>query len=480
MFKSIYKYLFILFFISLLATNCKLLEKTPKTDFTLLPESFNGGKDTANFANINWRSYFIDSTLNTLIETALQNNLDLSIALQRIEMSRSQVQFAKGLPLPFVSGGASAGQRRFGKYTMDGIGNFDTNFSTNIDENQKIPEHLPDYHVGLQSAWEADIWGKLKNVKKAALARYLASIEGKNFVITHLVADLANFYYELLTLDSELDIIQKTIFLQENALSIVRVQKQAGAANELAVQQFEAQLLNSKSLEFELRQEIVGIENRINFLLGRFPQVIPRNQLYFTKPMPTQIATGIPTNLLRNRPDIKQAEYEVRATKADVYTAQAAFYPSLNIVANIGFQSFNPAFLLSPASIAYNLLGGLTAPLMNRSAIKARLGVAKASQLEALYNYQKHIINAYIEVYNQLTNINNLEQIYLLRNREVEVLNNAIETSATLFMTGRATYLEVIITQENALQAKLSLATIKKRQYQALVNMYRALGGGWR
>lgn len=475
-----YKIFFFLCLISLLANSCKIAEHLPQSSLRQMPDAFDGRKDTTNLASVDWRTYFTDAKLNSLIDTALRNNLDIAIALQRIEMSRSQLRFAKGLALPFVSGVASAGQRRFGKYTMDGIGNFDTNFSTNIDENQKIPEHLPDYYLGLQSTWEADIWGKLKSVKKAALARYLGSAEGRNFIITNLVADIGNSYYELLALDNELAIIQKTIALQENALGIVRIQKEAGIANELAVQQFEAQVLNFKSLEFELKQQTIIFESRINFLLGRFPQPIQRDSLSFAKMVPTQVAVGIPSQLLRNRPDIRQAEFELVAAKADVYAAQAAFYPSLNIVAGVGFQAFNPSFLLSPTSIAYNALGGLTAPLINRSAIKARFGVAKAAQLEAIYHYQRSLINAYTEVYNQLNIINNLNQIYTLKSKEAEVLTNAIATSASLFNTGRATYLEVIITQANALQARIGLAEVKKRQFNAFIDIYRALGGGWR
>lgn len=471
---------FLIIFIALFATNCKIVETTTPTVWRSMPASYKTAKDTLNIASQNWKNYFKDSTLNSLIDSALYNNLDLAIALQRIEMSRAQVRFAKGLPLPFVSAVASAGQRRFGKYTMDGIGNFDTNFSTNLDENQRIPEHLPDYYLGLQATWEVDIWQKLKNIKKSTLARYLASIEGRNFVQTSLVAEIAMIYYELLALDNELEIIQQTIILQESALEVIRTQKQAGRANELAVQQFEALLLNSKSLEFEIRQLIIQFENRMNVLLGRYPQPISRNKSTFFQMMPAQVTTGIPTQLLRNRPDIRQIEYEVIATGADVYAARAAFYPSLNIVANVGLQTFNPRFLFSPASLAYNALGGLAAPLLNRSALKARLGVAKASQLEALYQYQKTILTAYTEVANQLANIENLEQIVSLKNQEVQVLTEAIETSFILFRTGRATYLEVIFTQTNALQTKISLAEVKKRQYQNMVALYKALGGGWR
>lgn len=476
MLKNILFILIVIF----LTTNCKVAEYAPQKAFRHMPEAFIGKKDTTNIASISWRNYFSDSILNGLIDSVLKNNFDLSIALQRIEMSRSQVRFAKGLSLPFATGVTNAGQRRFGKYTMDGIGNFDTNFSNNITEDQKIPEHLPEYYLGLQSTWEIDIWGKLKSMKKAALARYLGSIEGKNFVITALVAEVAHIYYELLALDNELEIVRQTIVLQENALEIISVQKQAGIANELAVQQFEALVLNSKSLEFEIKQQIVEFENKLNLLLGRFSQPISRNKFSFEKEIPNPIYVGLPMHLLKNRPDIRQAEYELSATGADVHAAQTAFYPSLNLVANVGFQTFNSQFWFSPSSIAYNILGGLTAPLLNRSELKARLGIAKANQLEALYQYQKAVLNAYIEVANTLAKISNLAQIVTLKNKEVQVLTEAIESSANLFKTGRATYLEVIITQANALQAKIGLIEVKKRQYQSTVEIYRALGGGWR
>lgn len=253
-----------LFFV---CSGCRLL-KTPEQlpSLTTMPEAYPVAQKEGNSADIHWKTYFTDTTLTALIDTALNNNIDLRLALQRIEIGRAQVEQVKGLTLPFVSGIGSMGQRRFGKYTMDGIGNYDTNFSDNISKEQNIPEHLPDFNVGLQSSWEIDIWGKLRTRKEAALSRYFATVEGRNFVLTNLIADIALLYYELLAFDNELDIIRETITLQDNELAIIKIQKDAGRANELAVKQFEAQVLNSKSFEVEVSQQIVEIENRINFL----------------------------------------------------------------------------------------------------------------------------------------------------------------------------------------------------------------------
>jgi multidrug efflux system outer membrane protein len=344
-----------------------------------------------------------------------------------------------------------------------------------------VPVNLPDFLVGFQTAWEADITGKLRNRKKAAAARYLATTEGRNWLLTNLVAEVATSYYELLSLDHELDIVRETIALQENALNIVTIQKQAGAANELAVKQFRAQVLNTRALELELTQAIVETESKINLLLGRYPQPIVRDKASFNQPIPEEIQSGIPSDLLRFRPDVKQAELELLATKADFRSAKAAFYPSFLITGGVGFQAFKPSLLFTtPESFVFNLVGGLTAPLINRNAINAEFNAASAAQIEAMYNYQKNILTAYAEVYNELMNLDNLEKMHSIRNEEVNTLTEAIETSSDLFRTGRATYLEVLLTQQNSLSAKLDFVSVKKAQLLGTVNIYKALGGGWK
>jgi len=397
--------------------------------------------------------------------------------LQKIEIARNDLRLTKGAMLPTVNSNFAYLQRKFGYYTMDDAGNR----TTEITPGQIIPTNLPDFFVGLQTNWEIDIWGKLRNKKKAAFSRYLSSVEGTNLVLTNLVSEIATTYYELLSLDNELDIIRETISLQQNALEIVKVQKEAGASNELAVKQFEAEVLNSQALEFETLQQITENENKMNFLLGRFPQPIVREKANFITQIPTQIKSGIPSQLLKNRPDIKQAEFELLATKFDVRAAKAAFYPSFNITGSLGFQAFNTAFLFTaPQSLAYNLLGSLATPLLNRSAIKAQFNNAKVNQLEAMYNYQKTILNGYVEVSNEISNIKNLEQILNLKTQQVAALSQSIDISDELFKSGKATYFEVLMTQNRTLQSKIELVNTKKRQHIATINIYKSLGGGWR
>jgi len=453
-----------------LNTNVSIPEKE-------MPLSFQNQKSGATIADIKWRQYFTDALLQKLIDTAVANNIDLQIALQRIELSRSSVKLANGALLPQVSLNVGGGVSRFGLYTMDGAGNA----TTEITPGQNVPVNLPDIYVGLQSSWEVDVWGKLRNQRKSAISQYLSSIEGTHFVISNLVADVAIFYNELLALDNELDVIRQTIGKQQEALDVVKLQKEAGRANELAVQQFNAQLLNTRVLEINVLQQLTETENKINFLLGRYPQPIERAKNVFFNGVPQQISAGVPSQLLENRPDVRAAEFQIEASKFDLKAAKAAFFPNFNITASFGFQAFNPEFLfMSPASIAYSVMGTLVAPLINMNALKAQFNTAKANQLTAMYNYQKTILNAYVEVANELSNIQNLQQVNTLKKQQSEVLEQSVDTSKELYKYARASYLEVLLAQQSALQSNIELIHVAKQQRISTINIYKALGGGWR
>ncbi len=463
--------------ICLFYTSCKTLAPVPKMDLKPMPAAYTSTSDTSNSAEVKWKDFFSDANLVSLIDTALKNNLDVLTTFQEIEIARNNVNFRKGMLFPSITANGAAGLEKVGRYTSQGAGDA----SAEIRPGQIVPELLPDYFIGLRTSWEVDVWGKLRNAKKAAFAKYLSSIEGRNFVITNLIAEVANSYYELLSLDSQLDIVRETIQLQKNGLEIVKIQKQAAIVTELAVKQFEATVLNSQSMEFEILQKITENENRINFLMGRYPQPISRDKSTFMGQIPLQVKVGIPSQLLKNRPDIKQAELELIATKCDVKAARAEFYPSLDITGAIGFQAFKTGYLFtSPQSLAYSLIGDLAAPLINRTAIKAEFNKAKAVQIEAMYDYQKAILDGYVEVSNELSNITNLEKAYNLKSQEVETLTASIDISNDLFKSAKANYLEVLTTQREALQSKLELVDTKKQQYNSILNVYKALGGGWR
>jgi multidrug efflux system outer membrane protein len=464
--------------ICLAIAGCKVPAVMQRTENKSVPESYNNNKqDTTSMANLQWRDFFKDQYLANLIDTALKNNQELMITMQEIEIARNDIRLRKGAILPSVRFGAGAGIEKVGRYTSQGAGDA----STEITPGKEVPDWLPDYNFGVNAEWEVDIWKKLRNAKKAAVTRYLSTIEGKNFVLTNLVAEVANSYYELMALDNQLAIVQQNIGLQKDALEIIKVQKEAARATELAVKKFEAEVLNSQSLEFDIRQNIKEAENRINFLLGRYPQAIVRDKSSFVDLLPAAVNSGIPSQLLSNRPDIKQAELELAASKLDVKVARAEFYPSFNISAAIGFQAFNPSYLVKlPESLLASLVGDLAGPLINRNAIKAEYYSANSRQVQAVYNYERTILNAYLEVSNQLSKIDNLGKSYDLKSKQVDALTKSIDISNDLYKSARADYLEVLMTQRDALEAKLELIETKKQQLNSVVNIYKGLGGGWK
>jgi len=436
--------------------------------------------DTGSIAGNRWKDFFQDPLLTELIETALQNNQDLQIALQRIEKAKADVLVSKGYFLPTIQGAASAGVDKFGDYTMNGVGNFDTNLSSNIDTQQQIPNPTPDFFLGFRSSWELDIWSKLRSNKKANTARLFASQEVKNAVTTEIVTQIALLYYQLLALDMASEVIQKNIELQDKALKVMIIQKEAGKATELAVQQSSALLLRTKSLEFILKAQIIQLENQINFLLGRFPQEVKRAKDFQTRNLLVYGNLGVPSRMLRERPDIRQAEWELQAAQADLRVSQASFLPSLSINANLGYNAFKGSLLFNPASLAYGVLGGLTAPLLQNKSLKRNRKIATTQVYEAYANYQKTVLKSFQEVHTFLKVLENLEKAYELRKQEVEELTKSVSTSKDLYVAGYANYLELITTQKSVLEAELDLFDIRRDHFMAAVQLYRALGGGWR
>ena len=457
---------------------CKVTEIEKRTENTSVPQAYGDRTavaDTTNSAAVIWKDYFADPYLIALIDSALVNNQELNITMQEILIAQSEIRARKGEYLPFVGLKAGAGAAKVSRNTPQGS----LEHNLEIVPGQENPEPLGDVTAGVYASWEIDIWNKLHNSKKAAVSRYMATVAGRNFAVTNLIAEIADNYYELLATDSELGLVRQNIDLQVNALQIVKLQKESARVTELAVKRFEAQLLNSKSLEFDILQKITETENRINLLVGRFPQPVARSTDNFIAIVPPVVRTGIPAQLLENRPDVKQAEMELAAAKLDVKAAKASFYPSFGISAGMGYQSLDPATLFNPKSLLYSLAGDITAPLINRNAIKAAYVGAGAKQIQVVYNYERTLLNAYIEVANQMAKINNMQNAFDLKAQQVDALDVSITISNDLFASARADYIEVLLTQRDALESKFELVAYKQHQLAAMVAMYHALGGGW-
>lgn len=432
--------------------------------------------DTTNSATMRWREFFKDPNLVALIDTALRNNQEYNIVTQEIEIARNEARARKGEYLPFVNIGVGAGVDKVGEYTRNGA----VEANNDIAPGKAFPEPLPDLLVAASVSWEADIWRKLRSAKKAAVYRYLSTIDGRNFMVTRLIAEISNSYYELMALDNQLQFLRQNIEIQQNALNIVRMEKQAAKVTELAVRRFEAEVLKNQSRQYDIMQRITETENKINFLVGRFPQPVQRSSQSFVSLVPPVITSGVPSQLLQNRPDIRQAEQQLAANKMDVRSARANFYPNVRITAGVGYNAFNPAHLVkSPQSLIYSAAGELIAPLVNRNAIKAYYYSANARQIQGVFHYEQTVLNAYVEVVNQLSNIRNLQQSYDLRQQQVQALTESIDISNRLFRSARADYMEVLLTQRDALESRFELVETRMQQMHAVVNVYQALGGGW-
>ncbi|WP_116771412.1 TolC family protein [Maribacter litoralis] len=442
-----------------------------------LPENYAQQlTDSVNSAQLKWKDFFEDEYLVALIDTALTNNQELRIMMQQIDVAQNEVKARKGEYLPFIDYGVSAEVEKVGEYTRNGA----VEKKLDVKEGEEFPEPLTDYSAGLFATWELDVWKKLRNSKKAAALEYLSTIEGKNFMVTRLIAEIAQSYYELIALDNQLAIIEQNLELQGNALKMVRLQKEAARATELAVKRFEAEVAKNKSHKFEVQQEIVEMENKLNFLVGRQPQPINRNAEDFIETKINAINAGIPSQILLNRPDIRQAEFELEAAKLNIKVARANFYPSIGLKAGVGLQAFKPKYLTqTPESLLYSAVGDIVGPLINRNAIKADYNTANSKQIQAVYEYEKAILSGYIEVVNMLSNIENLKKSYVLKEEQVEALTASIDLSTRLFQSARIEYIEVLLTQREALESKMELVETKKDQLLANINVYQALGGGW-
>lgn len=461
-----------IYFFILLAfvSSCKVAEAPDMPDTPELPDDFLVSDDSLSAGDVVWNEYFNDTYLVQLIDTALKNNFDLKTAVQRIEIARVQYKLREGIMLPSVDARLRV---RSGNL-------YDNLFRGTIYGDRNVITQTQNHFLGFVSTWEADLWGKLKNRKKAAYARFMASDKARQLVITSLVSEVARMYYELLGLDKELDIIQKNIEFQQIALELIEIQKIGGRATELAVQQFEAQLLKTKSLMYEKQQRINEVENQLNLLLGRYPQPIARGESILEQNLPDMLSAGLPSDLLLRRPDIRQAELELIAMEADVEAARAEFLPSLTLTPYLGFHTRSmPSIFQTPESLVLGLLGGITAPIFQQNQIQGQYDQTVAENLTAYYDYQQKIQTAYQEVLTNMQRLDNLQNAYELRVQETEVLLNAVNTSNDLFAAGYATYLEVITAQERVLEAELSKTTTRKEIFLTLVDLYRSLGGGW-
>ncbi len=434
-----------------------------------------GPIDFDNSSCVTWRMFYDDPILVGLIDQALTGNQELKILAQEIRIANNEIQARQGAYLPFLGFGGRAGLEKPSLFSYNGA--VEENLS--VRPGVGVPGPYPEFLTAANVTWEIDIWRKLRNAKDAAALRYLGTAEGRTYVVTRLVAEVAENYYTLMALDNRMQTLDATIALQEQSLELSKQMKEAARGTELAVQRFQAEVRKNQSEKFIIQQQIIEVENQINFLCGRFPQPVERLSTDYIDLNLHTLSLGVPAELLRNRADIRQAERELQAAGLDVKVARAQFYPSLVISADVGYMAFNTKYLFSsPDSLIYNVAGDLVAPLINKKAIRAEYLSANARQMQAVYEYQRTILNAFTEVINRMTKVKNYTQSIEIKKQQLDALNASVDNATFLFQNAKGEYIDVLLAQRDMMEAKMVLIETKQEQLGAVVNTYQALGGG--
>jgi len=427
--------------------------------------------DTAGIAAIQWKDFFKDAALQKLIDSAITNNYDMQLALKNMEAAQLIVNQTKLGYLPDANLQIGANLNRPSDNSLNGL-----SLSQFLGRS-----YLEDYSVSASLSWEADIWGKIKNKKARALAEYLQTTEAKKAIQTNLVSNVANGYYNLLMLDEQLAISNKNILLNDSTLLIIKLQYQAGQVTALAVQQAEAQRLVAVQLIPQLQQYITAQENALSILTGVLPSAVERTNNINSITFPGNLSAGLPSNLVSNRPDVKNYELALAVANAKTGIARANMYPSLTITATGGINAFKASTWFNiPASLFGAVAGGITQPLFQRKQLKTLYELALTDREKAVIQFRQSVLAAVGEISDALVKTEKLKEQQAIAAARVSTLQKAITNADLLFRNGMANYLEVITAQSNTLQGELQLALLKKDQLNAVVELYRSVGGGWK
>ncbi len=424
--------------------------------------------DSLSMADVSWKTLFTDPFLDQYIEEGLQNNIDIRIAIQQIAAAEAYLKQGKMGYFPTLNGRASASRSYLSKNGQQGA------ILSSLGD-----DHIDQFELSGSLSWEVDIWGKIRSNKRAYQASYLKSVAAHQAVKTQLVSSIANTYYQLLALDAQLAITKKTIATRKKGVETIKALKESGQVNQVAVDQNIAQYNNAKALEVDLETSIFKTENALSILLGKSPQHIERSRLD-TQAIQTDLKLGVPASLLSNRPDVMAAEYGLIQSFELTNMAKSSFYPSLTVTASGGFQSLDFDNLFNANSLFANLVGGLTQPIFNGRKIRTQHEVAKAQQEQALLNFKNSLLVAGNEVSNALYAYNAETRKFEYVQKEVEALRKAEQNSDELLKNGYATYLVLLTARQSALSAELNVIDSKLQQLLTVVNLYEALGGGWR
>jgi multidrug efflux system outer membrane protein len=450
---------------------CKV-SKDVATPATQLPGQFRSSEsaDTTSIASLPWKSFFADPVLLRLIDSAIVHNYDMQVALQNIKSAQLTLGQAKLGYWPDITLQVTANLTRPGSSSLNGL-------TANSFLHSK---YLNDYNANVGLTWEADIWGKIKNKQSMALAQYLQTAEAKKLLQTNIVSGVAEGYYNLLMLDAQLGIARANLALNDSTLRIIRLQYTAGEVTALGVQQAEAQELTAAELIPQLQQSILLQENALSILAGTLPDAVERGKALDDVPVRDALSAGVPAELLSRRPDVRSSELALTVANANVGINKAALYPTIVISPEGGWDNYLlKNWFNIPGSVFGAVVGGLTQPVFQRKKLKTAYQISEVDREKTVIQFKQSVLVAVGEVSDAMATISKLKEQRTVVTNRVDTLQLAITNANSLFRNGLANYLEVITAQSNVLQSELELASIKKGQLSAEVELYRSLGGGW-
>lgn len=465
-----YKALFYLFFITAVTAGCKVSKNIPVPQ-NATPATFRNSpsNDSTTIASLPLNAFIKEPDIQRLVDTALLRNFDLQLALKNVEAAELLFKQSRLGNLPTINMQVTASSNRPSDNSLNGL-------STSQFLGTR---HIEDYTAGLGLSWEADIWRKIKNQQKSALAGYLQTAEAKRALQTRIVANVAQGFYQLMMMDAQLQVAKRNLELSDSTLRIINLQYNAGQVTSLAIQQAAAQQLVAAELIPQLEQAITIQENALSILTGKVPAAIERQSTLASLKTPIDLPSGYPTSMVSLRPDVKSAALALDIANAEVGVAKASLYPSLSITASGGLNALKTSnWFTVPASLFGVVSGGITQPIFQRKQLRTQYEVAKIDRERTVIQFRQAVLNATGEVSDELTKIQRLQQQYEIASKRVQTLQQAVTNANLLFKNGMATYLEVISAQSNFLQSELALAEIKTSQLIAAVELYRALGGG--
>ena len=468
--SSITRYALVVIFSAV--TACRISKDIPQAAAPL-PDSFAAGSaDTAGIAAIPWKTFFTSPELQSLIDTAIVNNYDMQVAVQNIEQSRLLFKQTKWNNIPALGFNVTASSSRPSDNSLTGLSLSAFGVATS---------HIEDYSANLSISWEADIWGKIRNKSKSALAAYLQTTEAKKTVQTAIVRNVAQGYYNLLMLHTQLAIAQKNVLLNDSTINIIKLQYDAGQVTLLAVQQAQAQQLTAAELVPQFAQDIALQENALRILTGKLPAVLDSHELLDDIAIPDSLATGVPSALLQQRPDVRSQDLALTIANANVGIYKAELYPALRITASGGVNSFLASNWFNIPASLFGIVGGsIFQPLLQHKELQTQYELAKIEREKTVIRFRQTVLSAVGEVADAMAKIDKLKTRRGLAATRVQTLQQATLNASLLFKNGLANYLEVITAQGNVLQSELNLAVIKRSELDAAAELYIALGGGWK